>query len=100
MRQSGRPKGADSVQPMAVGNRSRLGPHCCGIVIYNEYRNFNVSPAELDSNRGGASAAYGASSYGARRTWRQAAGRSAILSPGLGFAGGDGLGWSTASVNQ
>jgi hypothetical protein len=45
-------------------------------------------------------AAYGASSYGARRTWRQAAGRSAILGPGLGFAGGDGLGWSTASVNQ
>src|SRR5262245_12419824 len=45
-------------------------------------------------------AAYGASSYGARRTWRQAAGRSAILSPGLGFAGGPGLGWSTASVNQ
>src|SRR5215475_14066844 len=38
--------------------------------------------------------------YGARRTWRQAAGRSAILSPGLGFAGGPGLGWSTASVNQ
>src|SRR5215813_10935277 len=38
--------------------------------------------------------------YGASRTWRQAAGRSAILSPGLGFDGGDGLGWSTASVNQ
>ena len=45
-------------------------------------------------------AAYGGSRYGASRTWRQAAGRSAILGPGLGFAGGDGLGWSTASVNQ
>ena len=54
----------------------------------------------IECASGGATAAYGASSYGARRTWRQAAGRSAILSPGLGFAGGDGLGWSTASVNQ
>ena len=47
------------------------------------------------ASRGGAIAA-----YGARRTWRQAAGRSAIFGPGLGFAAGDGLGWSTASVNQ
>jgi hypothetical protein len=38
--------------------------------------------------------------YGAHRICRQAAGRSAILSPGFGFDGGEGLGWSTASVNQ
>jgi hypothetical protein len=40
----------------------------------------------------GAIVAYGADSYGASRTWRQAAGRSAIFGPGLGFAAGDGLG--------
>src|SRR5262245_58939266 len=39
--------------------------------------------------------------YGASSTWRHAAGRSAILGPGLGFAGtGEGLGCSTASENQ
>ena len=57
-------------------------------------------PPGIECASGGAIAAYGANSYGAKRTWRQAAGRSAILGPGLGFAGGDGLGWSTASVNQ
>jgi hypothetical protein len=36
---------------------------------------------------------YICNNYGANSTWRQAAGRSAILSPGLGFDGvGDGLG--------
>src|SRR5262249_45611513 len=72
---------------------------CFGVVLCNEYRNFNVSRSNGTRTRG-RSPAYGANSYGARRTWRQAAGRSAILSPGLGFAGGPGLGWSTASVNQ
>jgi hypothetical protein len=39
--------------------------------------------------------------YGASSTWRQAAGRSAIFSGGLGFVGtGEGFGCSTASVNQ
>src|SRR5262249_19914600 len=87
---------------------SRPGRHaardfCCagasGAVIYREQLNFSVFPW-IECASGGASAAYGASSYGARRTWRQAAGRSTIRSPGLGFAGGPGLGWSTASVNQ
>src|SRR5262249_1121470 len=49
----------------------------------------------IECARGSTIAAYGAS-----RTCRQAGGRSAIFGPGLGFAGGPGLGWSTASVNQ
>src|SRR5262249_40026809 len=65
-----------------------------GSVIYREPYNSSVSPW-IECASGGAIAA-----YGARRTWRQAAGRSAIRGPGLGFDGGDGLGWSTASVNQ
>ena len=54
----------------------------------------------IECASGGAIAASGADSYGASRTWRQAGGRSAIFGPGVGFAGGPGLGWSTASVNQ
>jgi hypothetical protein len=46
----------------------------------------------IECSSGGAVPTYGASSYGASRTWRQAAGRLAIFGPGLGFAAGDGLG--------
>ena len=70
---------------------------CFRPVIYREPYNSAVFPG-LNVRDG--IAAYGASRYGASRTWRQAAGRSAIRGPGLGFDGGDGLGWSTASVNQ
>src|SRR5215472_18316820 len=89
---------SDLMQPMAVGNRNRLRA-LAFVVLCNEYRNFNVSLSNGTRTRG-RSPAYGADGYGARRTWRQAGGRSAIFGPGLGFAGGPGLGWSTASVNQ
>jgi len=49
-------------------------------------------PPWIDCSGGGAVAAYAANGYGASSTWRQAAGRSAIFGPGLGFAAGDGLG--------
>ena len=75
-------------------NVSLTLPPCFRPVIYREHHNSAVSPW-IECARGGAIAAYGAS-----RTWRQAGGRSAIFGPGLGFAGGPGLGWSTASVNQ
>src|SRR5262249_58302155 len=65
----------------------------------NEKCNFGVSLVKLSAQRQRDSSPR-ANSYGARRTWRQTAGRSAIRGPGLGFDGGDGLGWSTASVNQ
>src|SRR5262249_9513828 len=67
---------------------------CFRPVIYREPYNSAVS-RWIECASGGAIAAYGAS-----RTGRQAAGRSAILSPGLGFDGGAGRGGATASVNQ
>src|SRR6516165_5901040 len=86
-------------QPSVVEVGRRRCVPCFRSVIYREPYNFSVFPW-IECASGDGIAAHGASSYGARRTWRQAAGRSAILGPGLGFAGGDGLGWSTASVNQ
>src|SRR5262249_45747055 len=93
------PYRSDLMQPMDAVNRGRLQDSCFGVVLCNKYRNFNVSGSN-GTRTHGRSPAHGADSYGASRTWRQAAGRSAIFGPGLGFAGGPGLGWSTASVNQ
>src|SRR6516164_3621298 len=96
----GVPRSARSC-PAIFGCRNGSPPlrPCFRSVIYREPYNFSVFPW-IECASGDGIAAYGASGYGARRTWRQAAGRSAILGPGLGLAGGDGLGWSTASVNQ
>src|SRR5262249_25755110 len=83
------------MQPMAAGNRGRLQ-----ILVLGLFFATNTATLTCPGRMGLDPAGDRRPSYGASRTWRQAAGRSAILSPGLGFAGGDGLGWSTASVNQ
>src|SRR5262249_53303360 len=98
MSRSGSAPNGVLMQPMAAGTRGRLGPTVLGLFFTMDAAT-STCPRRIGL-RGGAIAAYGANSYGARRTWRQAAGRSAIRGPGLGLDGGDGLGWSTASVNQ
>src|SRR5262249_8148257 len=85
----------DLTQPMGAGNRRWLQTLVLGLFFAT-----NTATSTCPGRMGLEAAGDRRPSYGARRTWRQAAGRSAILSPGLGFAGGDGLGWSTASVNQ
>src|SRR6266852_1384300 len=99
MSRNGPAPGARLMQPMDAGNRGRLSPVVLGL-FFTTNTATSTCPRRMATRTRGAVAAYGANSYGARRTWRQAAGRSAILGPGLGFAAGDGLGWSTASVNQ
>ena len=97
-------RGVPSFGPLMHGNQwlqkwvaaaASLFPACC---LQGTVQLCRAPWIECAS--GGAIAAHGADSYGARSTWRQAAGRSAIFGPGLGFAGGPGLGCSTASVNQ
>src|SRR5262249_19112591 len=99
-----RPRRTGPLIPAIFGCRNGsppLRPLFPGWYLQGAIQLFRVPPPPwIECASGDGIAAYGASSYGARRTWRQAAGRSAILSPGLGFAGGPGLGWSTASVNQ
>src|SRR6266436_5005492 len=79
-------------QPMDAGNRGRLQAIVWGLF-------FTMNTATSTCPRRSGLEPRAIAGYGANSTWRHAAGRSPILSPGLGFDGGDGLGWSTASVN-
>src|ERR1700745_3776047 len=72
---------------------TRPGPSPCFRLFFTTNTATSTCPRRMATRTRGAIVAYGASSYGASRTWRQAAGRAAIFGPRAGFAAGRGPGW-------